>query len=284
MPDTHPLKIESIFHPSDFSEASEVAFAHALKLALIARAKLRILHVAADAHADWHDFPGVRATLVRWGLISPDSPRGAVADLGIEIRKVISESDNPVRSCLSYLEKHPADLIVLAIRTHEDRLGWLHKHIGEPIARNSGLMTLFLPRGVSGFVSVQDGSVSLRKILVPITTKPRPQPAIEAVRRLTEHLRVPAGRVTLLYIGADAETPAVKTPENSGWEWIRMTRPGEPTPMILATAEAIQADLIVMTTDGPDGFLDGLRGTTSERVLRHATCPVLILPAGTVLG
>ena len=26
-----------------------------------------------------------------------------------------------------------------------------------------------------------------------------------------------------------------------------------------------------MTTDGPDGFLDGLRGTTSERVLRKAT-------------
>jgi hypothetical protein len=25
------VKLESIFHPSDFSEASEVAFAHALK-------------------------------------------------------------------------------------------------------------------------------------------------------------------------------------------------------------------------------------------------------------
>ena len=41
------VKLESIFHPSDFSEASEVAFAHALKIALVAGAKLTMLHVEA---------------------------------------------------------------------------------------------------------------------------------------------------------------------------------------------------------------------------------------------
>jgi hypothetical protein len=34
------VKLESIFHPSDFSEASEVAFVHALKIALVAGGKL----------------------------------------------------------------------------------------------------------------------------------------------------------------------------------------------------------------------------------------------------
>ena len=43
-------------------------------------------------------------------------------------------------------------------------------------------------------------------------------------------------------------------------------------------------DLMVMTTDGPDGFLDGLRGTTSERVLRKAHCPVADLPVGSMFG
>jgi len=56
-------KVESIFHPSDFSEASEVAFAHALKIALAARAKLTLLHVETSPSADWQDFPGVRDTL-----------------------------------------------------------------------------------------------------------------------------------------------------------------------------------------------------------------------------
>jgi nucleotide-binding universal stress UspA family protein len=42
----------------------------------------------------------------------------------------------------------------------------------------------------------------------------------------------------------------------------------------LQTATELRADLIVMTTDGPDEFLDGLRGTTSECVLRKVRCPV----------
>ena len=46
------VKLESIFHPSDFSEASEVAFAHALKIALVAGAKLTMLHVEATPSAE----------------------------------------------------------------------------------------------------------------------------------------------------------------------------------------------------------------------------------------
>jgi hypothetical protein len=58
---------------------------------------------------------------------------------------------------------------------------------------------------------------------------------------------------------------------------------GNPTDTILQTAE-LEADLIVITTDGPESFLDGLRGTTSERVLRKARCPVANLRAGSILG
>ena len=63
------------------------------------------------------------------------------------------------------------------------------------------------------------------------------------------------------------------------WIWNTVAKSGEPADTILQTAMEVRADLIVMTTDGPDGFLDGLRGTTSERVLRKARCPVAILKA-----
>ena len=39
------------------------------------------------------------------------------------------------------------------------------------------------------------------------------------------------------------------------------------------------ADLIVMATEGHQGFLDAIRGSTTERVLRQAPCPVLAVPA-----
>jgi len=49
---------------------------------------------------------------------------------------------------------------------------------------------------------------------------------------------------------------------------------------ILEAAGEQQADLIAMPTAGHQGFLDVVRGSTSERLLRHAPCPVLAIPAG----
>jgi hypothetical protein len=67
-----------------------VAFAHALTLALIARAELRIMHVAADAEErHGSDVPGVRVTLVRWGLLPEGSPREAVGQLGLDMGTIL---------------------------------------------------------------------------------------------------------------------------------------------------------------------------------------------------
>jgi nucleotide-binding universal stress UspA family protein len=278
------VKLESIFHPSDFSEASEVAFVHALKIALVAGAKLTMLHVEASPAAEWQDFPGVRDTLERWGLIPKGSPKSAVGQLGIKAAKVLRLSKDPVRACLGFLEENPTNLIVLAVRQHEGRMRWLEKSVGEPIARRAGQMTLFTPHGVEGFVSRQDGSISLQNILIPVTIKPRPQPSVEAAVRLIRNLQLPAGIVTLLHVGPIAEMPSLKLPKDTGWTWNRVAKVGEPADIILQTAAELRTDLIIMATDGPDGFLDALRGTTSERVLRKARCPVANLPVGSMLG
>jgi nucleotide-binding universal stress UspA family protein len=278
------IRVESVFHPSDFSEASEVAFAHALKIALVANAKLTMLHVEASPNTQWQDFPGVRDTLERWGLIPRGSPRSAVGQLGINVNKVIASSKDPVKACLGFLEKHPVDLIVLAVHQHNGRIHWLEKSVGKPIARGAGQMTLFIPFGVEGFVRRQDGWISLHNILIPITSKPRPQPSVEATVRLIRNLQLSPGKVTLLHAGPAAEMPAVKVPDDTGWTWQRAARAGEPADTILQAATEFCADLIVMTTDGPNGFLDGLRGSTSERVLRKACCPLANLPVGSMLG
>ena len=206
-----------------------------------------------------------------------------MGQLGIGVGKVIASGKDPVKACLGFLEKHPGDLIVLAVHQHEGRMLWLDKSVGKPIAREAGQITLFIPYGVEGFVSRQDGSISLRNILIPVTSKPRPQPSVEAAARLIRNLQLPAGEVTLLHVGPAAEAPSVKLPDTD-WIWNSVAKSGEPADTILQTAAELRADLIVMTTDGPDGFLDGLRGTTSERVLRKARCPVANLPVGSMLG
>src|SRR3954471_19729136 len=209
----------SIFHPSDFSAASELAFAHALKMALVTGSQLNVLHVNDDRDTSWSDFPGVRETLERWRLIPKDSPKSAVADLGIAVRKVMIADSNPVNASLRFLKKHPADLIVLAVHQYEGRMRWMADRVGQPIARSAGQGSLFIPHGVRGFVSPADGSVSLRNILIPVTAKPSPQPAVDAAARLIAGLQLASGTVALLHVGKADDTPAVEVPPTTGWTW-----------------------------------------------------------------
>lgn len=55
----------------------------------------------------------------------------------------------------------------------------------------------------------------------------------------------------------------------------RMVREGSPAYEITAAAEAIKADLIVLSTHGFTGLKRAFLGSTAERVVRHAHCPVL---------
>jgi len=66
----------------------------------------------------------------------------------------------------------------------------------------------------------------------------------------------------------------------TGWQWKKTTKKGEVINVILQTAQEISSDLIVMSTDGRNGFLDALRGTHSERVLHGSPCPLLAIPTG----
>ena len=281
----HPERtINTIFIPSDFSEASETAFVHALRLALAAKAMLTVLHVDPSVNDDWHNFPGVRGTLERWKLIPEGSSKSDVVHLGIDVRKIIAPSKDPVKACLDYLSIHDADLIVLAIQQREGIMRWLGKSVGEPIARGAKQMTLFIPNGVDGFVAFEDGSIHLKNILIPVADKPDAQPAVEVVTRMIERLDLPAGTVTLLRVSPNGEPKPLHLPQDSTWKWTEIVEQGDPASVILKTADSIKADLIVMTTDGPDGFLDGLRGSTSERVLSKAKCPVGNLPVDSLLG
>ena len=272
-------RIETIFHPSDFSEASGVAFEHALRLALVAKAELTMLHVDSGNDSDWADFPGVRSTLERWGLILPGSPKSAVGELGIKVQKVIASARSPVAACVDFLERHPADLVVLAVHQYEGNVRWQHKRVAEPIAHAAEAMTLYLPQGVPGFVAHKDGAISLRRILVPVAKKPRPGPAIGAVERMIRSLGLPPGKVNLLHVGASSDMPPMQIPAEPGWDWTVHVLEGDPVEVIVQTAAASKSDLIVMTTEGPHGFLDALRGNTAARVLRECSCPVLTLHA-----
>ena len=272
--------VYSVLHPTDFSEASRIAFAHALRVTLAVKGRIDILHVDTKDQTDWDDFPGVREMLQDWNLIPVGSDRQAVIDLGIHVHKAIIERSNPVRGTLDYLQKHPADLIVLAVHQSNGRMSWFKRSVGEPIGRGSGQAVLYLPEGQAGFVSSVDGSLSLDRIVIPVCDKPNPQPAIDALADFIRSMRLPSGRVTVLHVGDELSMPQITIPVDTPWDWELQVVSGETIGSIVDCASRTSAGLIAMATDGRDGFLDGLRGSHSERVLRHAHCPVLVIPEG----
>ena len=55
---------------------------------------------------------------------------------------------------------------------------------------------------------------------------------------------------------------------------------GTPAPEIVAAAEREGVDLVVIATHGRGGIAQALLGSTTDRVLRRAPCPVLVIRSG----
>lgn len=269
-----------VFCPTDFSVASHTAFEHALGLTLGLRGRLTLLHVAGGNPHEVSGFPGVRDQLERWGRVPAGSTADAVGELGVTVEKVVGREGDPVSVSLHYLERHPADLIVLNTHQREGRARWLGQAIAEPLAREAHAMTLFLPQGRGGFVSRRDGAVHLERVLIPIAARPAPQRTLDATLELLAGLGVTGVRLTLFHAGAAGDRPAVRFKASPVAPFLEeVTRQGDPVDEILALAEKLSPDLVVMGTDGHQGFLDALRGSTTERVLRKLACPLLAVPA-----
>lgn len=273
------LPVNNVFHPSDLSRADEGAFVHALKLALAARAKLSLMHVRDRSEkVQWQDFPKVRAILVRWKVLPEGCSHDDVVKAGLRVNKVKTHGSDPAQTILDHLEGHPTDLVVMATRQRRGFSRWLHKPTAEPVARQSGVMTLFVPKQIPGFVSAEDGSVSLRRVLVPVDLKPHPQRALDAAERLALLLGCQKVSFTLLHVGSPGDMPALDIHRQPDWTVETAVSEGDVVDEILKAAAAGPADLIAMATQGHRGFLDALRGSTTEQVLRACRCPVLAVP------
>lgn len=272
--------VGSVLHPTDFSEASHRAFAHALAIALLRQTELTILHVGAEApdDVDWGSFPPVRKTLERWNMLEPGSARSAVFDeLKVTVRKVAVQGGSPIRATLKFIAEHPHELIVLATEGSDSGRDWLHHSDAEGIARGSGAMSLFVPDRASRSLVTLSGELKLSNILVPVDGVIDITGAVEFARRLADILGDGVVKITLLHAGE--RMPAVPPlAEGEGWEWRTSVTQGEPVDAILTAMQALSADLIVMATNGRDTLRQALMGSTTERVIRRSDCPVLAVP------
>ena len=274
------LPFRQIFHPTDFSAADSAAFAHAVKLACLVQGELTMMHVDPTiGREDFEDFPRIRPLLARWGVLPEGSSKEDVAKLGVHIKRVRAVADNATGAILQQLTAHPAELLVLSTHQREGLARLTHQAVAEPLARGAHARTLFVPAGVEGFVSAETGSTNLTRVLIPIAHKPHPQPAIDLAADLASTLGSEKVLFELVHLGKEADLPKLTKPERPGWSWETLVAKGDPIEWILAAGAEFDVDLIVMTTEGHTSFFDLVRGSTTERVVRGARCPLLAIPA-----
>lgn len=270
--------LRSIVHPTDFSALSHKALAHALRIALSAECKLSLLHVAeGDSDNDEIALPWLHALLAQWDLVREgESATKTLSRLKIDIESVRLEPGDPAVGITDFLGTNRFDIVVLATHGRDGIERWMKGSIAERIFKQSETPTLFVSRGARGFVSDVSGLSHLRRILVPVDYSPSPEGAVAYARNFAQMLGDDAPCVLdVVHVGA-TYPQIINSPESPICIPVRS---GSIATTIIDLAVEFESDLICMATAGRNGIVDVLRGSTTERVLRHAPCPLLAIPA-----
>jgi nucleotide-binding universal stress UspA family protein len=278
--DSARSKIESVLHPTDLSPPSLSAFHHALAIAIHTGAELTLLHAVARRTKDGSvDFPQVRNTLARW--------RKAGTTRSLEekirattIRKIEASDKDPVAACTAYMEQEHVDMIVLATGQRTGLAKLARPSKAEALVRESRRYTLFVPAGARPIVSAETGTVTLRRILLPVHPATDPKPAMMRAVQSATLLDDPDLEVTLLHIGAEPEEREMDLPQLPYCQWRALARPGRDAAAgILEAAAEIEADAIYMASSWQKPGLASKVGGVTEAVLERATCPVAVVPS-----
>jgi hypothetical protein len=117
----------------------------------------------------------------------------------------------------------------------------------------------------------------MEHILIPVDHEPDSGAAVDAGLRALTAYGSGKSRLTLLHVGVGSKFPKVEIAEDT-WTVQRVVREGSPAAEILTVANESGADLIIMVTAGTHGWMDAIRGSTTEQVIRETKCPVLAMP------
>lgn len=276
--DSGERRVDFVLHPTDLSRASQRAFEHALAIAIRNGAQFTVLHAVGRRVTDnWADFPSVRATLAKW--------RKAGTLQGIEdrvrqssISKVEVDTRNPVEASKQYIERHAVDMLVVATEGRSGLARIIKPSTAERLARETRLLTMFVPAEGRVFVDGDTGEVTLRRILVPVDPATDPRPAMVRAVRSAALLEDPMLEITLLHVSEDEEAHLTDVPELPFCRWNVERRSGPVVEQILAVADEIRADAIYMSTTWSKAGFGKVEGGVTEGVLAGAACPVAAVP------
>ena len=304
--DRDTLKIRSILVPIDFSRLSLQAIEFALPLVKKFGAQLHLVHVFAP------DYP--LASMAAMPLIVPELEVGKrvrrhLKDVAKKYSVRLGPENihalrgRPFEEICRLAREKSIDLIITSTR---GLTGLKHLTLGstaERVVRYSPCPVLVL-RPIDRKSKMMKRQLSFHKILVPIDFSECSMKGVAYAKALAGEF---GSKLVLLhsiaiqyYVSNDEYArydfpqlmqQAEKASRNQMGDLVKKTdwdgvvevetslQIGHAGQQICARAIDHQADVIVTSTHGTTGFKHILLGSTAEYVVRHASCPVLVVPS-----
>jgi nucleotide-binding universal stress UspA family protein len=303
------IEIRRILCPIDFSEYSRRALDHAIAIARWYESTITVLHVFSPAPVA-AVAPG--AVVFQPIVLTPVDRNRLLADVkafaetegapGVEIDAVVREG-NTAREVLEHATSINADLLVMGTHGRSGFERLLLGSVAEKVLRKASCPVMTVPKQLPE--AVPAGPVIYKRILCPVDFS---ESSLHALKYATSLAQEADGQLTVLHVvaqefeyipgietdGGMAIRDFLKERENAlqrqlqqlvagAPEFCRleslMTH-GKPWREVLRVAAEIQSDLIVMGVQGR-GAADLLFfGSTTQHVVREASCPVLTLRRG----
>ncbi len=277
-------KIERILCPVDFSETSAGGLRYANALASCWGAKLTVIH----AHSFQPPPYFTSSEMERLAHQVNESARAAAGRLRDFVRTTLGQVPSDVE--IKVIEGLPDDVILDAIRTSgmhlvvmgtHGRGGFRHFLLGSVAERvlHSSEIPVLMVRPKAAQAS---GVPRLRNILCPVNDTPV---ALESLQIASSIARCFQGTVTALHV--EEERPQypiqdlcawIPSSERSGCTVRELTRRGSVPREVIALAAEQPCDLLVLGATHRRFFDGTVIGGTVPPVVRHAPCPVLIVP------
>jgi nucleotide-binding universal stress UspA family protein len=296
MPESAPRalpSIQRIFFPSDLSPESERAFGHARLLASRLHAAVTLYHALEIPAAQWvraagreeelrHTLANEARALLQGRAAILEGPSEVVVD--DDVAAAASLADIAVLRRIR--EKQP-DLVVMASHSRGAAHSFFLGSVAQEVLAHGGRPTLVVgPRceapakGYRRIVLATDLSAASRCAfpyaallssrfdadLRAVYVVPRPLLTALADHPAALAAVVPSASVLRAFV-EDLAPCRVTSRVEQGAPWER----------IVAVARDEHADLVVMAHDGADGVGERLLGSQTERVVRRAPCPVLVV-------